>query len=223
MNRWYSCWHRLHTTNQTINQNLANEDCSVIVREYEKFASDYIKYCGIVKTKPHTTNIYEFSDWEKKQRKMQDLVMKCVDDLNRNRILATMSKVYVALEAILGVSKSTLSNNANNIASNNSNNKPKSTSVSSQNNSQNSSKTEKEQEDFDNRQGQGHEAVKQSANCKHCGNTIFVQRNVPISPKIRSTFNESGGITGTCNKCAKMTSFTYEINKGKFIKLDRID
>ena len=76
-------------------------------------------------------------------------------------------------------------------------------------------------DDLDN--STGYEVVRQSATCKYCGNTIYVQRNVPKSPKIKNTFNEMGGIIGTCNKCARSTSFIYEISRGQFIKLDRVD
>jgi hypothetical protein len=102
----------IESNNRTIKRNLINEDCSVIVLEYEKFATDYIKYCNRVKTKPYTTNIYEYSDWEKELRKMQDLVTKCADNENRNRILASMKKVYAATESI-SASKGNLSNNSN--------------------------------------------------------------------------------------------------------------
>jgi len=209
------------SNNQTINRNLKNEDCSVIVKEYEKFVNEFSNYCSAVKTGKKTPNVTEYLNWDRKIRFMNDVVLNCSDGIYNKRITTSMLRLQSSAKIIF--QSSPKSNNSNNTVSSNSNNKPKSTSVSSQNNSQNSSKREKEKEDFDNRPGQGHEAVRQSANCKHCGNTIFVQRNVPISPKIRSTFNEMGGITGICNKCSKMTSFTYEINKGKFIKLERTD
>lgn len=109
------------SNNQTINQNLKNEDCSVIINEYEAFVNEFSKYCSAVKSGKRIPNMSEYSNWDKKMRFMNDIIYNCSKGTNINRVLTSMLKLQSSAQIIFGSNPQ--SSNSNSTVSNNSNNK----------------------------------------------------------------------------------------------------
>ena len=120
------------SNNQTINRNLKNEDCSVIVIEYEKFVTEFSKYCSGVKSGKRIPNMSEYLNWDKKIRFMNDIIYNCSDGIYNKRIVASMLRLQSSAKIIFRSSP-----NNNYSTDNNSANKSKTTSESKDKKSQN--------------------------------------------------------------------------------------
>jgi hypothetical protein len=101
---------------QAINRDLKNEDCSVIVKEYEKFVNEFSKYCSSVKSGKTIPNISEYGNWENKLRFMQNIVFQCSNGVYSSRVLTAMTKLQSSAQIIFRSTPQ--SNNLNNTVSN---------------------------------------------------------------------------------------------------------
>ena len=109
------------SNNQTINQNLKNEDCSIIIKEYEAFVNEFSKYCSAVKSGKRIPNMSEYRNWDKKIRFMNDIISNCSNGTNLNRVMTSMLKLQSSAKIIFRSSPQ--SNNSNNTVSSSSNKK----------------------------------------------------------------------------------------------------
>jgi len=92
------------SSNQKINPNLKNEDCSVIVGEYEKFVSEFSKYCSGVKTGKRIPSPREYLNWDKNIRLMSDIVLNCLPGIYNKRIMTSMLRLQSSAKIIFSSS-----------------------------------------------------------------------------------------------------------------------
>jgi len=195
-----------------LNPDLKNQDCEIIISEYEKFAAQYIRYAKRFKSNPLSSNLSEYNEWENVARKMSDVVYKCAKGNNALRVLNPMEKVLAAAESLSPPRNTSSSNNQTN-SNYSSGYNSNSSKITKPNQPQ--SKPANKPVDL------SYEVLSQIVSCKTCGSSVTVEKNVPRSPEFKQSFNQMGGVTSSmCRKCNKVSQFTYEIKAGRFTKIN---